>query len=135
MSHRGACQCGQLTITADADPEIVLVCTCVQCQRRSGSAFTHAAFFLRDRVTVTGRARTWIRPAPGGRTLTNHFCPDCGTTLFWAPEIRPDYYGVAAGCLETRIADPSMLIWASEKPDWLAFPAGWAQHAGSPQRR
>ena len=126
MPHHAVCQCGQLSLDIAADdPEIVVVCNCQQCQRRTGSAFTHAVFFKRDDVTVTGNKKDWTRPANDGRTLTNHFCPDCGATVYWSPELRPDFHGVAAGCLTTPTPPPKTAIFISEKQDWMEFPADW----------
>jgi hypothetical protein len=38
----------------------------------------------------------------------NHFCPECGTTLFWRADLRPDHIGVAVGaCNDPDFAPPS----------------------------
>lgn len=127
MPYQAACQCGQLSIDISAeDPEITVVCNCKQCQRRTGSAFTYAVFFKRVDVTVSGQKKDWTRPTNEGRTLTNHFCPVCGTNVFWSPELRPDFYGVAAGCLTTPSPTPGAAIFVSEKLDWVEFPSDWA---------
>ena len=128
MSGKATCQCGQLSLTCPGAPEFTVVCNCKQCQVRSGSAFAFAAFFRRDAVTVEGEAKQWARPARSGTDLVNNFCPDCGTSLFWAPGNRPDFYGVAAGCLETAAPEPANVIWLSEKQDWLNFPDHWGHH-------
>ena len=125
MQHKAQCQCGQLTVEMTTDPDFVLVCNCTQCQRRTGSAFTYAAFFKRDTVGVSGSYKDWTRDTATGNKLTNHFCPDCGTNVFWSPELRPDYHGVAVGCLLTDVPDPTNAIFVSEKVDWLTFPESW----------
>ena len=135
MTHKAQCQCGQLTVESPAEPDFVLICNCVECQRRGGSAFAIGAFFRRDSVTVSGEVKTWTRIAVSGKPLTNHFCPECGTNVYWAPEIRPDHYGVAGGCLLTEVPEPSLAIWTDEKVPWLAIPEGWAQHGKAPPRK
>ena len=126
MPHHAACQCGQLSLDIAADdPEIVVVCNCRQCQHRTGSAFTYGVFFRKADVTVNGQTKDWTREANEGRMLTNHFCPDCGTNLFWSPDLRPDHHGVAAGCLTTPAPAPGAAIFVSEKQDWVEFPGDW----------
>ena len=128
MAHTAHCQCGQLAVESPEDPAFVVVCNCEQCQRRSGSAFALAAFFPKAAVTVVGDAKTWSRPAASGVPLVNHFCPDCGTTVYWAPGNRPDFFGVAVGCLTAPVQEPANVIWPSEKQPWLTFPEAWGHH-------
>ena len=49
-----------------------------------------------------GRLQNFTRPADSGKTLTNYFCPNCGTNIAWEAEIRPGWIGVAVGAF----ADP-----------------------------
>lgn len=127
MQHKALCQCGQLSVECTGDPDFVVVCNCTQCQRRSGSAFALAAFFRRDRTAVEGTQKTWARTGGSGHLLTNHFCPDCGTSVFWENGLRPEHYGIAIGCLTTPPPEPEAVIFLSEKQPWLSFPEGWRQ--------
>jgi hypothetical protein len=107
-----ACACGQLRLSCRGEPQIVSVCHCLDCQRRTGSAFGVGAFYPRTAVTIEGLAQTTRRLADSGRGLTFHFCPDCGGTVFWEPDFRPDSLAVAVGAF----ADPSF-----PKPDKAVF--------------
>ena len=102
-TRTASCACGQLSITCAGEPQRVSLCHCLDCQRRSGSAFGVAAFFAREAVKTAGRAQTTRRLADSGRGITFHFCPDCGGTVFWEPDFRPDSIAVAVGAF----ADPS----------------------------
>ena len=53
-----ACACGALRVTVSAPPGNVHICSCLDCQRRSGSAFTYTAFFAENAVSVTGEPGT-----------------------------------------------------------------------------
>ena len=132
--HKASCQCGQLSIASDQDPDPVLICNCRECQKRGGSAFASAAFFPRDSARIDGAFKTWTRPTASGKTLTNHFCPDCGTNLFWAAEIRPGHFGVAVGCFDTPHPTPKVAIWTSEQHEWLSFPDHWQEFTHAPPR-
>jgi hypothetical protein len=107
-----ACACGQLRLSCQGEPQRVSVCHCLDCQRRTGSAFGVGAFYPRRAVKSEGRAQTTRRLADSGRGLTFHFCPDCGSTVFWEPDFRPDSLAVAVGAF----ADPSF-----PKPDKAVF--------------
>lgn len=123
--HRASCQCGQLKLNASRDPEFVIACNCKACQKRTGSPFGTGQYFRRDDVSVTGAISNWARTAESGLSLTNHFCPTCGTTLFWSLELRPDHFGVALGAFDTVPMTPTRAIWMQEKLDWVRFPQDW----------
>ena len=121
--HHASCQCGNLFISARSDPDFVIACNCKLCQRRSGSPFGAAGYFLKSDLTFTGTPKTWSRKAESGRNLTNHFCETCGTTLYWTLEMRPDHVGVAFGTFDTELPDPARVIWTESQHDWVSFPA------------
>lgn len=120
--HHAQCQCGQLTVDADIDPDFVIACNCKACQKRTGSPFGTGMYFPKDGLTINGRHSAWARTADSGRELETHFCPDCGTSLFWTLELRPDHMGVAYGCFDTPVPTPTRVVWAEEQHDWVRFP-------------
>lgn len=131
--HHAQCQCGQLTVDADIDPDFVIVCNCKACQKRTGAPFGAGMYFLRDGLAIRGRSASWARRADSGRVLETHFCPDCGTSLYWTLEMRPDHMGVAYGCFETPVPEPMRAIWTGEKHDWVTLPENWPTFpTGSP---
>lgn len=120
--HKAHCQCGALQVSASADPDFVVVCNCVACQRRTGSPFGEGAYFKKTDLMVSGDTWKYARKADTGREIVNHFCPNCGSTVFWSLEMRPEHLGVAAGCFEKELPRPVRVIWAKEKHDWVVFP-------------
>ncbi|MBN9550426.1 MAG: GFA family protein, partial [Alphaproteobacteria bacterium] len=85
-----SCACGQLNISCDGEPRLVALCHCLDCQRRTGSTYGIAAFFARSSVRAEGTASTYRRLSDGGHAVTFHFCPECGSSVFWEPERKPD---------------------------------------------
>jgi hypothetical protein len=51
-------------------------CHCLECQRRTGSAFAAQARFREADVEITGASTAWRRIADSGDAITCHFCPD-----------------------------------------------------------
>ena len=136
MKHVARCQCGALSVESAADPDFVIACNCKACQRRTGAAYGVGAYFTRDNLTITGDKHGWSRKADTGRSLTNYFCPHCGTNVCWSLEMRPDHMGVALGCLETPVGEPARAIWTSQKFDWVTFPEHWPTfEEGTPEKQ
>jgi hypothetical protein len=106
------CSCGELTITLPAEPEMVVICHCAACQRRTGSAFGVGAFYRRDAVTVLGSAKEFRRIADSGGVVRTYFCTDCGSTVYWLAEKLPSMIAIAAGTIldypKSMIADKSV---------------------------
>ncbi len=131
--HKASCQCGEVRVVANSDPDFVIVCNCIACQKRTGSAFGTGAYFKRSDLTVTGAPKHWPRTSDAGRAIDNHFCANCGTTVLWGLEMRPDHMGVALGALDTPPPRPHRVIWAEHQHDWLRFPPDWeVLEKGSP---
>ena len=111
--RQASCSCGQLRLMCQGEPVRVSMCHCLECQRRTGSAFGVQAWYSRDKVQPDeGAVKRYARVAESGRTVNFGFCPECGGTVFWEAELRPGLIAVAVG----TFADPSF-----EKPSL----SGW----------
>jgi len=87
MTERlASCACGHLAVHCVGEPRKVSMCHCSDCQRRTGSLFSVAAFYDRDAVTlVRGMSQSFTRYGVSGKRVAFHFCPDCGSSVFWQP--------------------------------------------------
>src|SRR6516164_5523929 len=94
-SRSAACSCGQLHLTIEGEPSRISICHCLECQRRTGGVISNQARFRREQVTFGGEARAWMRTAESGNALTFHFCPTCGSTVYWESEGFPGYVASA----------------------------------------
>ncbi len=126
MSERVAqCLCGRLTATVTGEPSMIAMCNCASCQRRSGSQFGSGAFFERGNVALKGDYKNFTRPADSGKTLTNYFCPNCGTNIAWEAEIRPGWIGVAVGAFaDPDFPPPTVVLYDDRRHRWIAPPEG-----------
>lgn len=128
------CLCGALTATARGEPAHVYLCACARCQIRSGSAFSYAAVFAADAVTVAGAHNAYRHTGESGRFVENHFCPACGTAVFFHSEALAGLIGIAAGCFaggadaaHDMALAPQRMYWAARKRDWVHGPEGVEQ--------
>ena len=127
-SSRAACQCGQLVATCAGAPVRVSVCHCLDCQRRSGSAFAAQARFPADRVTIEGASHTWRRTGDDGGTATFHFCPGCGSTVHFRADALPGFVTVALGAFaDPGFSPPTVSVYEDRRHAWVAI-AGDVEH-------
>jgi len=75
------CRCGQLRAICFGEPVRVSVCHCLECQKRTGSAFSVQARWPNDGIDLTGDHKSWSRTTDSGSSATYRFCPICGSTL------------------------------------------------------
>ena len=103
MIRRAACSCGQLHLTIEGEPTRIAMCHCLECQRRTGAVISNQARFRLEQVSFAGKTTAWTRTAESGNVMTYHFCPTCGSTVFWENEGFPGHVTVAIG----NFADPN----------------------------
>ncbi|MEM7470247.1 MAG: GFA family protein [Pseudomonadota bacterium] len=97
MKREATCTCGALRVICCDDPELVSLCHCTECQKRTGAPFGIAAFFLRESVKVLGEYKSYERSSDSSYKVTFHFCPVCGSNVLWEPARKPEFIAVAAG--------------------------------------
>ena len=88
-TRRAACSCGQLALTIEGEPVRISMCHCLECQRRTGAVISNQARFRRDQIAFAGQASDWTRTAESGNAVTFHFCPTCGSTVYWGARAFP----------------------------------------------
>jgi hypothetical protein len=96
-TRRAKCSCGQLSATCSGEPVRIAVCHCLACKRKTGSAFGFGAWFRKHDVLTEGQATEFVRVGDDGGRVTNRFCPNCGTTVFWGIDTVHDAVAVSAG--------------------------------------
>lgn len=85
-AHTASCRCGQLKATATGEPVRVSVCHCLNCKKRSGSAFAAQVRWPEDRVTIEGQSKSFAMTGDSGGRANFHFCPHCGTDVYYLAE-------------------------------------------------
>ena len=120
MERTAECHCGSLRAVAAGDPEQVDLCHCKACQRRTGTAFHFGATYLKGRVRLEGERKIYERNGDSGYHIRFHFCPKCGSNVYWEGDSNPAVCGVTVG----SFADPTFPLptysqWENSKHDWL----------------
>jgi hypothetical protein len=114
-----ACSCGSLRVACDGEPVRISMCHCIACQRRTGAPFGAQSRFLRCQVAISGVSTTYTRAADSGNTVSFHFCPTCGSTVYWELSGYPDLIAVALGMFgEPAFQPPKVSVWESTRHPW-----------------
>ena len=132
MTHNTAsCRCGKLTATVTGEPIRVSVCHCLNCKKRSGSAFAVQARWPADQVAIEGQSRTFVMVADSGNSATFHFCPECGSDVYYENNGKFDgQVAIPLGAFDDPyFASPRFSVWEERKHDWLAILGDEVEHS------
>jgi hypothetical protein len=124
-TRQAACHCGQLRLEVEGEPLAVSICNCRACQRRTGSAFGMQAGFKADQVSVTGRFNDHSRISDEADRKEHvfHFCPDCGSQVFYTEPTEPDLVVVSVGSFaDPSFPPPTESGYDSWRHQWVALP-------------
>ena len=119
---RASCACGGLQAEVDGLPRRTAICHCHDCRTRTGSAFSWNAWFDVGRVRVPDGSKSFERVGDEGSTITYHFCPDCGVTV-WYTNSKIDGVAIPAGAFapDTAVA-PNISVYDERRPGWIGLP-------------
>jgi hypothetical protein len=122
-TRHAACSCGQLNVTTEGDPVRISICHCLACQKRTGSAFGVQARFPHDNVQIEGRSTAYVRTADSGHHVTFHFCPECGSTVYYQLHQLPDFIAVPVGAFaDPNFPTPKISIYEARRHAWAGVP-------------
>ena len=125
-TRTASCNCGQLRVTCTGpDPDRVVMCNCFLCQKQTGSPFSVQARFPNEQVKIEGKSTAWTfdgaTPLPyrtcsssNGITksppdvVVSHFCPVCGSTVYYFRKSDPARTGVRVGAFADPTFPPPM---------------------------
>ena len=136
------CACGRVELTVDGEPEIVVVCHCDFCQKRSGNVFIAAAHFAADQVAIEGETRCYnglevdgvgAVGVDGG--INFRFCVVCGSTLYWDflhPLTQEPRVAIAVGNFtDPQFPAPTAEVFPEWRHHWVPPIAGAEQWTGA----
>jgi hypothetical protein len=126
-TRQATCSCGQLRLVADGEPLAVSMCHCLACQRRTGSAFGLQAGYRSDQVRVDGRSTEYARTSDetDRRVHVFHFCPGCGSTVFYTEPEAPELVVVMVGAFaDPEFPPPTESGYGARRHRWVVLPEG-----------
>jgi hypothetical protein len=128
MTHTATCSCGRLSVICQGEPVRISMCHCLECQKRSGSTFAAQARWPREKMTINGSATQYVRVGDSGNKATFHFCPTCGSTVYYWISDVPDVIAIAIGAFgDPTFPSPKFSVYETRKHAWTGIPAD-AEH-------
>jgi hypothetical protein len=131
-TREAACHCGQLRLEVTGDPFSVSICHCLACQRRTGSAFGTQAGFKAEQVQIAGRFADYSRISDEADRKEHifHFCPDCGSQVFYTEPTEPDLVVVSVGSFaDPSFPPPTESGYDSRRHPWVELPDSIVRYA------
>jgi hypothetical protein len=135
MTERNAsCRCGQLKVTASGDWVRLSVCHCLNCKKRSGSAFAVQARWPKENVRIEGESKTFVKVADSGNRATFHFCPECGSDVYYEIDGKyddkfNDLVAIPLGAFDDPyFGQPAYSVWESRKHGWVEIVGSDIEH-------
>ena len=127
------CRCGQLRAECTGDPVRISVCHCLECQKRSGSAFATQARWPDAQVKIVGDYKTWQRIADSGARVTYRFCPNCGSTLAYVIQNWPGVTAIPVGAFaDPKFPPPQHSVYENRQHAWAQIGGELVQHSVTP---
>ncbi|PNS19091.1 hypothetical protein CAC42_1827 [Sphaceloma murrayae] len=133
----GSCFCEAIGIDYTGEPGGKVLCHCRDCHKISGSVFSTNIIVGKDQFKVTkGTPKTISKKADSGKSITSHFCGDCGTTLFrvgdWSPESIILKAGVLDNVEELYNGAPAVELFTPSRMPWLTQVEGSTEKEAMP---
>lgn len=136
MTTRSAsCRCGQLRATVSGEPVRVSACHCLDCKKRSGSAFAVQARWPAEQVTIEGVSNVFVNVADSGNQITFHFCPECGSDVHYEIDGKHDdkfndLVAIPVGAFDDPYSlSPKFSVWEERKCDWVEIAGEHVEHS------
>ena len=126
--HRSQCRdptrCVQLRAASLCDRRRVYPCATAWNANAARAPLLSIRRFRREQVTFAGKDTAWKRTAESGNVLTFHFCPICGSTVYWGSEGFPGHVAVAIGTFaDPSFPPPTIAVWEEFRHPWVSLPA------------
>ncbi len=116
----GGCLCGAVRYSTTAEPAMIAVCHCADCQKQSGGAFSVNVLVPNDQIAIGGKTLTRYEVnGTSGKNVTRNFCNRCGSPLTTVLEGFGGLAAIKAGTLDdSSWVKPGIQIWCDSVQPW-----------------
>ena len=125
----GACYCTEIRFRLTAAPIFTHACHCLNCQKRSGSAFAMSSFVLAENLEILKGEPEFYPEEVNMKILPVSRCPECETHLWYTPD--PRLLIVRTGLFGQSDIIPQAHIFVDRKQPWVVLNDAMPQFATS----
>lgn len=125
----GGCLCGAVRYRVAWPPQMLVTCSCRNCQKQSGSALSVVGVTAREAIAVEGELTTFTDRADSGNPVYRQFCAQCGSPVLTDTDQARGQGTIffKAGTLdETADLEPTAHMWTKSAQHWVVWPEGAA---------
>ena len=124
------CRCGAVQARCAGEPVRVSVCHCLDCQRRSGSAFAAQVRFPIGDVAISGETRSYVHVGDSGNKASFDFCPACAATIAYTLESWPEVIAIPIGAFADPdfSPHPAFSVYENRKHRWVEIRGDDVEH-------
>lgn len=123
------CACASVSVAARGRVLSMLVCSCRDCRKATGTGHSGFAIMRREDVTVAGKTRHFSKMAESGSWISRHFCPICGTPVYGVTDRSPALILLPVGLFQDPDwFAPSQAIFSRTHLAWDTLPEGVPQY-------
>jgi len=118
MSQTGGCHCGRVRYNVEGPPLTHALCHCQDCRRSAGAPMVGWTMYQTEALAVTrGNPKVYASSEHGRR----HFCPDCGTGLFYTnTETLPGIIDIQSATYDDPDGlPPPVHVQTAERIGWM----------------
>lgn len=118
MTITGGCHCGAIRYEVQGEVVVHALCHCSDCRRSAGAPMVGWAMYRADAVKLTKGTPTVYASSEDAR---RHFCPDCGTGLFYINEkMLPGIMDIQSATFDDpNTIPPKAHIQVAERIGWM----------------
>lgn len=125
IDEETTCACGAVTVTAKGRVLSMLLCTCRDCRKATGTGHSGLVIMHSEDVAISGETRAYTRIANSGSEISRHFCPVCGTPVYGVTARSPALTLLPVGLFtDPHWFTPTQAIFTRSHLDWDTLPEG-----------
>ena len=126
----GGCLCGNIRYTCEAEPMMMAICHCKNCQKQTSTSFSILVAVPKGALNIEGELSAYNDQGSSGQAVIRKFCGKCGSPILSDVAALPTMDFLKAGTLDdTSWLKPEAQLWCDSAQSWLKLDADIAQMA------
>ena len=129
----GGCLCGNIRYTCEAEPMMMAICHCKNCQKQTSTSFSILVAVPKGSLNIEGELSAYNDQGSSGQAVIRKFCGKCGSPILSDVVALPTMDFLKAGTLDdTSWLKPEAQLWCDSAQSWLKLDDDIAQMAQNP---
>ena len=129
----GGCLCGNIRYTCEAEPMMMAICHCKNCQKQTSTSFSILVAVPKGSPNIEGELSAYNDQGSSGQAVIRKFCGKCGSPILSDVAALPTMDFLKAGTLnDTSWLKPETQLWCDSAQPWIRLDDDIAQIAQNP---